>query len=157
MTVMRTTIDLHTGKPFQWNETALYSMPSGRLVKVPVRQTATNSEMLHPSRVPASLLSELNPKPERFQVARRGPAWDAARSALAGYIVGRGWGDGSDLAQINSVSGEAWQYMGSSRTETGQVSHEFCHRDHPATWSTCSPVLVVPAPSSPPDLDLVEF
>jgi hypothetical protein len=58
---MKITTDLYTGKPFRWNTTVLHRAPDGKLTTVPARSTSRSSTWLHPSRVPAALLAELNP------------------------------------------------------------------------------------------------
>ena len=57
---MKTTTDTFTGKPFRWNSTCIYRSDEGQEIIVPERITSRTSEMLHPSRVPASLLAKLN-------------------------------------------------------------------------------------------------
>lgn len=52
---MRTTQDILTGQKFRWNET----LTVGGVV-VPARITSRSSTYLHPSRVPPTLLAELN-------------------------------------------------------------------------------------------------
>jgi hypothetical protein len=56
MSTWRVTTDTYTGKRFRWNETALL----GGWV-VPARCTSKTFTELHPDRVPAKLLAELNP------------------------------------------------------------------------------------------------
>lgn len=56
---MRTTKDTMTGKPFRWNGTCILKTPHGAFT-VPQRMTSRTSVHLHPSRVPANLLSKLN-------------------------------------------------------------------------------------------------
>jgi hypothetical protein len=53
---MKTTRDLHTGRPFHWNTTALYYG-----YKVPAQCTQRDFCTLHPSRVPLQSLRQLNP------------------------------------------------------------------------------------------------
>lgn len=53
---MKTTVDMHTGTPFRYNTTVVYQ---GKVV--PCRVTRCSATHLHPSRVPAELLAELNP------------------------------------------------------------------------------------------------
>lgn len=58
---MRTTTDTYTGKPFRWNATCVHQK-DGKFIRVPARYTSRTAEWLHPSRVPAKLLAELNPE-----------------------------------------------------------------------------------------------
>jgi hypothetical protein len=59
---MRSTTDTYTGKLFLWNDTILIRYPNGSRLATPARVTAHDSIYLDPSRVPASLLAELNPE-----------------------------------------------------------------------------------------------
>ena len=52
---MRTTKDTLTGKPFRYNAVVIVEN-----VRVPARYTTRSCVNLHPSRVPAKLLAELN-------------------------------------------------------------------------------------------------
>ena len=60
---MRTTTDTYTGKRFRWNTTASVDH-QGRQVIVPARCTNRDFIHLHPERVPAALLAELNASKE---------------------------------------------------------------------------------------------
>ena len=58
---MRTTRDTFTGKPFRWNTIVYFKDKNGNNGQwVPARVTAKTSIWLHPDRVPAGLLAELN-------------------------------------------------------------------------------------------------
>lgn len=59
---MKTTIDTLTGKPFRYNTTVLYQ---GKVV--PARVTSCSATHLHPNRVSAELLAELNPPAQQIQ------------------------------------------------------------------------------------------
>jgi hypothetical protein len=56
---MKTTKDTLTGKPFRWNSTCFLKTARGDFV-VPERMTSRTASYLHPSRVPAHLLAQLN-------------------------------------------------------------------------------------------------
>jgi hypothetical protein len=68
---------------------------------------------------------------ESVEIQRNSPAWRAAWDGLAKEIVSRGWGDGTDLAQV-WMDSEAWQSMGTYRKDRKLVC-EFRHRMHPVT------------------------
>jgi len=67
--------------------------------------------------------------------------WLEAWNGLAWALREHGLGDGNDLAQVNSLLGDRWQYMGTVSTaevvqaELGRRDpitwHEFRHRAHP--------------------------
>jgi hypothetical protein len=57
---MRITTDTHTSRPFRWNSTCLHVADDGTRTVVPQWMTKTCAVWLHPSRVPAKLLAELN-------------------------------------------------------------------------------------------------
>ena len=73
---------------------------------------------------------EAGPASEWAIMARDGEEWRRAWEALARAPVNR-FIKGDKHAAPCPTSGEAWQYMGTSR-QHGEWVHDFRHRNHPS-------------------------
>lgn len=69
---MKTTTDIYTGYPFEWDSTVKYMLVGGSIWVVPARSTAPTPTYLHPSRVLPDLLAELN----------NGKVWEEGKHGL---------------------------------------------------------------------------
>jgi hypothetical protein len=81
---MRTTMDMQSRKAFRWNTTVCHRNDDGSHTFVPARCTSQSLTHLHPSRVPAKLLAELNP----LRVVNAAPDMLAALVEAEGFILG---------------------------------------------------------------------
>lgn len=66
---------------------------------------------------------------EMLIIKRDSPEWNWMWSQLASHPLNEGIEEST--VALNTLNGEAWQYMGSYRGKDGTVVSEFRHRSHP--------------------------